>query len=192
MGRLVGDLLDFSAIDSGVLRLVPDWCDLGLVLDAARACVTEAPPGLIVVDDCTALPPIWADHDRLEQVFVNLFENAVRHAVGVTRVIVTASLEPGDGRSACACPTTGRASDRVAPNGSSWPTSAGRHRVRGPGWAWPSPAASSGPTPAASASNRPTTGATVLVELPLEPDDAFDRTDMSDPVDVGSAGRDPS
>ena len=36
MARLVGDLLDFSAIDSGILRLLPDWCDLGLVLEAAR------------------------------------------------------------------------------------------------------------------------------------------------------------
>ena len=42
MGRLVGDLLDFSAIDSGTLRLVPDWCDLELVLEAARRCVPGA------------------------------------------------------------------------------------------------------------------------------------------------------
>ena len=42
MGRLVGDLLDFGAIDSGVLRLAPDWCDLELVLEAARRCVPGA------------------------------------------------------------------------------------------------------------------------------------------------------
>jgi signal transduction histidine kinase/ABC-type branched-subunit amino acid transport system ATPase component len=91
MGRLVGDLLDFSAIDSGDLRLQPDWCDLALVLEAARRCVTEAPSSIFELSSAE-LPSIWADHDRLEQVFVNLLENAVRHASGLTRVIVTARL----------------------------------------------------------------------------------------------------
>ena len=42
LGRLVGDLLDFSAIESGILRLQQDWCDLSLVLDAAVACLPPA------------------------------------------------------------------------------------------------------------------------------------------------------
>jgi signal transduction histidine kinase len=93
MGRLVGDLLDFSAIDSGTLRLVRDWCSLDLVLDAARKCVTDAPPTLIDLSEVVDIPTIWADHDRLEQVFVNVFDNAVRHAVGVTTICVTSSLD---------------------------------------------------------------------------------------------------
>jgi signal transduction histidine kinase/ABC-type multidrug transport system ATPase subunit len=91
MGRLVGDLLDFSAIDSGTLRLQPDWCDLGLVLEAAARCVTEAPSSFIALHCCDDVPPLWGDHDRLEQVFVNLLENAVRHATGATLVKVTAA-----------------------------------------------------------------------------------------------------
>jgi signal transduction histidine kinase/ABC-type multidrug transport system ATPase subunit len=77
MERLVGDLLDSSAIESGVLNLRRDWTDLRLVLEAGRSCVPDRDRIRIEVAD--DLEPIWADHDRLEQVFVNLLENAVRH-----------------------------------------------------------------------------------------------------------------
>ncbi len=93
MGRLVGDLLDFSAIDSGTLRLQRDWCDLALVLEAARRCVTEGPPSLILLRECPGVPPIWGDHDRLEQVFVNLLENAVRHAVSASAIEVSSTVD---------------------------------------------------------------------------------------------------
>ena len=84
MERLVGDLLDSSAIESGVLRLRRDWTDLRLVLAAARGCAPESDKVLLQMTD--DLEPIWADHDRLEQVFVNLIENAVRHGTGPVRV----------------------------------------------------------------------------------------------------------
>ena len=42
LGRLVDDLLDFSAIESGIMRLQRDWCDIRLVVEAAIACL---PPG---------------------------------------------------------------------------------------------------------------------------------------------------
>lgn len=93
MSRLVGDLLDFSAIDSGTMRLVPDWCDLRPVLEAARRCVTGAPASLVVLHVDADVPPVWGDHDRLEQVFVNLLDNAVRHAAGLTRISVDARLD---------------------------------------------------------------------------------------------------
>ena len=91
LGRLVDDLLDFSAIESGILRLQRDWCDLPLVLEAAIACLPPdvAPP--VQVSCSAGLPVIWADHDRLEQVFVNLLANAVGHNPAGTRVRVTAS-----------------------------------------------------------------------------------------------------
>jgi signal transduction histidine kinase/ABC-type multidrug transport system ATPase subunit len=77
MERLVGDLLDSSAIESGVLRLRRDWTDLRLVLEAGRSCVPDR--DRIKIEVAHDLEPIWADHDRLEQVFVNLLENAIRH-----------------------------------------------------------------------------------------------------------------
>jgi signal transduction histidine kinase len=92
LGRLVDDLLDFSAIESGVLRLQPDWCDLGLVLDAAIACLPPDAAAAVEVDTDPGLPPVWADHDRLEQVFVNLLDNALGHNPPGTRVTVRAAV----------------------------------------------------------------------------------------------------
>ena len=111
MGRLVGDLLDFSAIDSGTLRLVRDWCDLPLVLEAARRCVPEAPDSFVSVVPDPGLPPVWGDHDRLEQVFVNLLDNAARHAAGATAVRVSLTLDP----------TTETVTVRVADDGAGIP-----------------------------------------------------------------------
>ncbi len=96
LGRLVGDLLDFSAIESGVLRLQRDWCELRLVIDAAVACLPPAGRSAVEVRCDPDLPAVWADHDRLEQVFVNLLDNAIGHNPPGTRVTVSATLrEPG-------------------------------------------------------------------------------------------------
>jgi signal transduction histidine kinase/ABC-type multidrug transport system ATPase subunit len=90
LGRLVDDLLDFSAIESGVMRLQPDWCDLRLVVEAAISCLPDEQAATVSVSCNEALPAIWADHDRLEQVFVNLLNNAFRHNPPGARVSVIA------------------------------------------------------------------------------------------------------
>jgi ABC-type multidrug transport system ATPase subunit/signal transduction histidine kinase len=88
--RLVDGLLDFSMIESGVLHLRPDWVDLPLVIDAARSCL--GPRAAAVDVQCAPdLPAVWADHDRLEQVLMNLMDNAVRHNPAGTTVRVQAA-----------------------------------------------------------------------------------------------------
>ncbi|MGH9157755.1 MAG: sensor histidine kinase, partial [Acidimicrobiales bacterium] len=95
LGRLVSDLLDQSALDAGVLRLVPDWCHLGSVVAAALAAVPGADPALgAVTITGEPVPPLWGDHDRLCQVVVNLVENALRHSSGGTGVTVDLRPEP--------------------------------------------------------------------------------------------------
>jgi len=94
MGSLVGDLLDFSAIESGLLRIQPDWCDLPLVLEAAVSCLPPEAAAAVTVNCGPGVGPVWADHDRLEQVFVNLLENAFRHNPPGIHVTVDVCLEP--------------------------------------------------------------------------------------------------
>jgi len=86
LGRLVDDLLDFSTIESGLMRLQPDWCDIPLVLQAAVACLPR-PFRRCLGPVRSRASVVWADHDRLEQVFVNLVNNAVGHNPPGTRVL---------------------------------------------------------------------------------------------------------
>jgi signal transduction histidine kinase/ABC-type multidrug transport system ATPase subunit len=96
LGRLVGDLLDFSAIESQILRLQCDWCELPLVIEAAAACLPPADAARVEISCAPGLPTVWADHDRLEQVFVNLLDNAFRHNPPGTRASVRARADgPG-------------------------------------------------------------------------------------------------
>ncbi len=92
MSRLVGDLLDTSALESGGLRLQPDWCDVDLVAHEAAAVVDGPASGSVTVAVEGDLPPIWADHDRIEQVLVNLLDNAMRH--GAPPVELSATRTP--------------------------------------------------------------------------------------------------
>ncbi len=89
LGRLVEDLLDFSAIESGILRLHSDWCDLAVVIDAAVACLPPVNRERVVLEHAPGLPAVWADHDRMEQVLLNLMDNALRHNPEGTQVRVS-------------------------------------------------------------------------------------------------------
>ena len=76
MSRLVDQLFDEAAIDSGALRLQLNYCDLvAVLLDAASV---SAPVGSVTFDVPEAFT-IWGDQDRLQQIFVNLISNASRH-----------------------------------------------------------------------------------------------------------------
>jgi signal transduction histidine kinase len=63
------------------------------VLDASIACVAGGNEARIALDVDEGLGPVWADHDRLEQVFVNLLDNALRHTPPETKVRVTAGVD---------------------------------------------------------------------------------------------------
>jgi signal transduction histidine kinase/ABC-type multidrug transport system ATPase subunit len=136
LGRLVDDLLDFSAIESGVMRLQHDWCDIPLVVEAAVSCLPADQSAQVSVACDPGLPAVWADHDRLEQVFVNLLNNAFKHNAPGTRVWVSAVDEVPSGRF-----TNGDGTEveiSVTDDGSGFPAalaaapfdSARRHRTR--------------------------------------------------------------
>jgi signal transduction histidine kinase/ABC-type multidrug transport system ATPase subunit len=143
LGRLVNDLLDFSAIESGIFRLDCDWCDLPLVIDAAVAVLPPDQAPMVEVKAPSGLPAIWADHDRLEQVFVNLLGNALSHNPPGTRVQVTAEAPTSTSTPTplrTSTPAPGTVTVTVADDGDGMPPEllrepppAGRSRRRGDG-----------------------------------------------------------
>lgn len=88
--RLITELLDISRIDVGRLEVRTLPVDLGAVLraHAERAVASGLDPDRVRVDapPAEALPEVWADRDRLDQVLANLVENAVRHGDGLVRL----------------------------------------------------------------------------------------------------------
>jgi signal transduction histidine kinase len=134
LGRLVDDLLDFSAIEAGVMRLQPDWCDLRLVIEAAVLCLPDPEGHRVSVRCDPALPAVWADHDRLEQVFVNLLSNAVRHNPPGTRVTVLAAPSTAVLRSpsAASSPAPAEVEIHVIDDGSGFPEELARAPFESP------------------------------------------------------------
>jgi two-component system, sensor histidine kinase len=96
LSRLVDDLLDVSRITQGKVELRRERCDLRSLLE--QALTTERPlfeaRGLTLEVE---LPehPLWceADTTRLEQVFVNLLDNAAKYTDAGGHVRVRAELE---------------------------------------------------------------------------------------------------
>lgn len=83
LGRLVDDLRTLSLAEAGQLpltRRAVDPADAIARAAAAFAPLYESENVILRADAPDALPPVWADGERLEQVFGNLLANALRYA----------------------------------------------------------------------------------------------------------------
>ena len=88
--RLLTELLDVSRIDSGRLEMRKQVVDIpGAVAKAVAGRVADGEPeDRFVTRINGALPEIWADPDKLDQVVGNLVENALRHGAGTVTITV--------------------------------------------------------------------------------------------------------
>ncbi|MCI0583849.1 MAG: DUF4118 domain-containing protein [Chloroflexi bacterium] len=78
LNRLVGNLLDLSRIEAGVLQVAEDALDLDDVVAGAIALV-EARAGLRRIEVATGEGAVLGDPILLEEALVNLLDNAIRH-----------------------------------------------------------------------------------------------------------------
>jgi PAS domain S-box-containing protein len=96
MRRLIDDLLDAAAVESGQLTVHPESsAAAALVAEAVEAfAATARERGVVLVAEAApGLPPVRADHDRVIQALGNLISNAIKVSAPGRRVAVSAVFE---------------------------------------------------------------------------------------------------
>ncbi len=91
--RLIEDLLTIPDIEGMRLRTVNSNIWVNKVLDQAELLLRKHDGHEIVINIPEDFPQIYADKGRLEQVFVNLFENAVKYSYPDSPIIVDCGVE---------------------------------------------------------------------------------------------------
>jgi two-component system, OmpR family, sensor histidine kinase KdpD len=94
LDRLVRNLLDMTKVEAGALKVKREWVPLEEIVGAA---LTRLEKALIGRPVGIALPPqlplLSVDAVLLEQVFVNLLENAVKYTPEKSAIEIRASVE---------------------------------------------------------------------------------------------------
>ena len=95
LNRLVGNLLDLSRIEAGALVLDRQWYPLWELVEDTLARLAPLLGGHRVETDVPeTLPPVFLDYLLIQQVLVNLVENAAKYAPPGTRIRVSAVADP--------------------------------------------------------------------------------------------------
>lgn len=100
LARLVGNALDFSRLEQGQKKYARESLDLGAEL--ARLLDTQAPrlaeAGMVLRRELPATPVrVTTDRDALEQILLNLLDNAAKYGAAGGEVVV--ELAPGQATS---------------------------------------------------------------------------------------------
>ena len=93
LNRLVANLLDMSRLESGRLQLKLDWCDVGDIISVSVKRMTGSLSGRpLVVRQDTPLPLVRLDFTLMEQVLVNLLDNACAYSPPGTSIEIVSGF----------------------------------------------------------------------------------------------------
>lgn len=92
---LTSNLLDLTRLDEGAIQLRAEWCPADELLETAQR---QLEPRLRGHTLCVSVPPdalVWCDPRLIDQLLVNLLDNAARHvpAGGAIRVAITVAAQ---------------------------------------------------------------------------------------------------
>ena len=98
LSGLVEELLDFSRLQSGRMRLSAARLDILAELDEAVYLFTDRARTEhkdLTYEEDTSLSPVYGDRDRLRQVFVNIIDNALKYTESGGSITVSSREEEG-------------------------------------------------------------------------------------------------
>lgn len=92
LGQLISDLLDISRIDAGKYKIEKRAVSLSGVARSVGKAVAEASRrrSVVVEAELDDSLMVWADTNALEQVLINLVENAIKYGPEGGKVVMTA------------------------------------------------------------------------------------------------------
>ncbi len=94
LNHLVGNLLDMTKVQSGNLRVTKEWCPMDEIFGAALSYLDDRlqqrPVRVIISDNLTSVP---VDSTLIQQVLVNLIENALKYTPADSEIVLRASAQ---------------------------------------------------------------------------------------------------
>ncbi len=94
LNRLVENLLDMSRLDSGRVQLKLEWCDVSDVVSVAlKRLAVDLAQRTVRIDYPPKLPLIQMDFVLMEQVLVNLIDNACSYTPAGSQLVIAAKVE---------------------------------------------------------------------------------------------------
>ena len=95
MERVVNNLLDMARLESGFLKLNQDWCDVQDIIGVAVSRLESLRHWPLKIDIQPNLPLLYTDFVLIEQVIVNLLDNAVKYSERSEEITITAQRIEG-------------------------------------------------------------------------------------------------
>lgn len=98
LSGLVEELLDFSRLQNGRMRLMVSKLDILSELDQAVYMFTDrarTEQKQLNYEETPVLPPVYGDVDRLRQVFVNIIDNALKYTSPGGTIVVSSREDSG-------------------------------------------------------------------------------------------------
>ncbi len=97
MNRFVANLLDMARLESGILKPNREWCDISDIIGVALKEVRDMlPEDRLRIEVPAEAPLIRADFSLIEQVLINLLENASKYSPPESKISIIVTINQGE------------------------------------------------------------------------------------------------
>lgn len=98
MHATMSDLLDLTRMEEGAIQPNCEWCPADELVEEVRAMLLHRLLGRDLVAQVLPETVVWCDARLIEQVLVNLIDNALRHAPDCSTIVVRVEADADEWR----------------------------------------------------------------------------------------------